>query len=182
MLNLSHKKLLTYDSTLGQIVLTGFTNDFTHSPDNLYYIKSDNKRLTDLQGTYIKLEPLIFYYKNDQGRTWRAFTVTEAGKIKADSVIMVRFKIVGVYHSLERLNSKSKLKGFARVIDDNNYFSAIPLINELIHWDNGVLVSSEHRLTTVYGGNWDKVKIDLEVSYNTTERVKMTGGAGHIHL
>lgn len=182
MLDLSHKKLLTYDSTLGHIVLYGFTGDFTNSPDNLYYLKADNPRLTDIQGTYIKLQPLIFYYETDQGRAWRAFTAADAGKIKASSVIMVRFKIVGIYHSLERLNSKSKLKGFSRVIDDNNYFSAIPLINELVHWDNGVLVSSEHRLTTVYGDSWDNFNISLAVSYDGTKRVKMTGGAGHIHL
>ena len=182
MIDLSSKKLLTYDSTLGQIVLYGFINDFQHSTDNLYYIKLDNPRLTDLRGTYIKLKPIVFYYRTEQGKKWQVSTIKETAKINAKDVVMVRFKIVGVYHSLKALMSKSKLKGFSRVIDDNNYFSAIPLINELVHWDNGVIVSSEHTLTTHYFNEWDSFRIVRSIRYNGKPSIKMTGGAGHIEL
>lgn len=182
MIDLSSKKILTYDSTLSQLVLFGFNKDFIHSEDDFFYYKSDNPRLTDIKGTYIKLVPIAYYFETEQGKKWTAFKVENKTQIKASSVLMVRFKIVGIYYSIEKLKSKSKLKGFSRVIDDNNYFSQIPLINELVHWDNGVLVSSVHSIKTRFGDEWDKLKLNLTVSYNGETREKMTGGAGHVHL
>lgn len=66
--------------------------------------------------------------------------------LSTKALLYIRFKIVGAYYSFEKLNSKSKLKGFGRVIDDNNYFSRIPLVNELTHWDNGVIITPNYQM------------------------------------
>ena len=202
MKELSQTKLLSYDSTLNMLTLHGFNGAFPISSDGLYYFRKDTDRLQGLSGLYLKLKPIRFYYATNQGIKWVVYSVENLQEINPKSIIFATFKIIGTYYSLEKLNSKSKLKGFSRVIDDNEYFSKIPLINQLTHFDNGILYSSGYILETSYDQerqaypvnfpdhviirelqkNWDKFKLSFYVNEREKPIIKMTGGKGHEKL
>ena len=199
MEELSESKLLSYDSTLNIMTLHGFNGAFPVSSNGLYYYRKETDRLQDLSGLYLKLQPVRFYYAANQGIKWAVYSVENLQEIDPQSIIFATFKIVGTYYSLEKLNSKSKLKGFSRVIDDNEYFSKIPLINQLTHFDNGILYSSDYIIETIYNlerqpypvhfpdhvkildlqKNWDKFDLDILVNELENHVVKMSGGEGH---
>ena len=199
MKELSQTKLLSYDSTLNSLTLHGFNGAFPVSSDGLYYFRKETDRLQGLSGLYLKLQPVRFYYATNQGLKWTVYSVDSLQDIEPKSVIFATFKIIGTYYSLEKLNSKSKLKGFSRVIDDNEYFSKIPLINQLTHFDNGILYSSDYMFETSYDQerqsypvnfpdhvkildlqkNWDKFDLDILVNELENHVVKMAGGEGH---
>ena len=199
MKELSQVKILSYDSTLNILTLHGFNGTFTVSPDGLYYFRKETNRLQDLSGLYLKLQPIRFYYATNQGIKWAVHSVENLQEIDPKSIIFATFKIIGTYYSLEKLNSKSKLKGFSRVIDDNEYFSKIPLINQLTHFDNGILYSSDYTVETSYDQerqsypvnfpdrviirelqkNWDKFKLNFSENEREKPIIKMTGGKGH---
>ena len=202
MKELSQSKLLSYDSTLNMLTLHGFNGAFQVSPDGLYYFRKETDRLQGLTGLYLKLQPVRFCYATNQGLKWSVYSVDRLHGIDPKSVIFATFKIIGTYYSLEKLNSKSKLKGFSRVIDDNEYFSNIPLINQLTHFDNGILYSSDYMVETSYDQErqayhvnfpdhvkmldlqkyWDKFDLDILVNELENHVVKMAGGKGHIDL
>ena len=199
MEELSHIKILSYDSTLNILTLHGFNGTFTVSSDGLYYFRKETDRLKGLSGLYLKLQPVRFYYATNQGVEWQVYSVDNLQDIDPVSIVFATFKIIGTYYSLEKLNSKSKLKGFSRVIDDNEYFSNIPLINQLTHFDNGILYSSDYMIETSYDKeqqaypvhfpdhvkildlqkNWDKFDIDILVNELENHIIKMAGGEGH---
>ena len=199
MKELSQTKLLSYDSTLNTMTLHGFNGAFPVSTDGLYYFRKETDRLQGLSGLYLKLQPVRFYYATNQGLKWSVYSVEKLEDINPTSIVFATFKIIGTYYSLEKLNSKSKLKGFSRVIDDNDYFSNIPLINQLTHFDNGILYSSDYMLKTSYDQerqaylvnfpdhvkmidlqkNWDKFDLDILVNKLENHIVKMAGGEGH---
>ena len=199
MKELSQTKLLSYDSTLNIMTLHGFNGAFPVSSDGLYYYRKETDRLQDLSGLYLKLQPVRFYYATNQGIKWAVYSVENLQEIDPKSIIFATFKIIGTYYSLEKLNSKSKLKGFSRIIDDNEYFSKIPLINQLTHFDNGILYSSDYMVETSYDQerqaylvnfpdrviirelqkNWDKFKLSFSVNEREKPIIKMTGGKGH---
>ena len=198
MKELSQSKLLSYDSTLNMLTLHGFNGAFPVSSDGLYYRK-ETDRLQDLSGLYLKLQPVRFYYATNQGIKWAVYSVENLQEIDPKSIIFATFKIIGTYYSIEKLNSKSKLKGFSRVIDDNEYFSKIPLINQLTHFDNGILYSSDYIVETIYNLErqaypvhfpdhvkmldlqkyWDKFDLNIFVNEREKHIIKMTGGKGH---
>ena len=202
MKELSQTKLLSYDSTLNILTLHGFNGAFPVSSDGLYYFRKETDRLQGLSGLYLKLQPIRFYYATNQGVKWAVYSVENLQEIDSQSIIFATFKIIGTYYSLEKLNSKSKLKGFSRVIEDNEYFSNIPLINQLTHFDNGILYSSDYMVETSYDQerqaypvnfpdrvkmldlqkNWDKFKLDISVNELENHIIKMAGGEGHIDL
>ena len=202
MEELSQAKLLSYDSTLNSLTLHGFNGAFPVSSDVLYYFRKETDRLQGLSGLYLKLQPVRFYYATNQGLKWTVYSVDSLQEIDPKSIIFATFKIIGTYYRLEKLNSKSKLKGFSRVIDDNEYFSSIPLINQLTHFDNGVLYSSDYMIETSYDlerqaypvhfpdrvkildlqKNWDKFDLDILVNELENHVVKMAGGKGHNDL
>lgn len=202
MQELSHSNLLSYDSTLNLITLYGFNGAFPFSSDGLYYFRKETDRLQGLTGLYLKLDPIRFYYATNQGLKWAVYSVDNLQAINPTSVIFATFKIVGTYYRLESLNRKSKLKGFSRVIDDNEYFSNIPLINQITHFDNGILYSSDYIVASIYDQerqaysvhfpnhvktldlqkNWDKFKLEISVDELENPVLKMTGGKGHHHL
>ena len=202
MKELSQVKILSYDSTLNILTLHGFNGAFTVSSDGLYYFRKETDRLQELSGLYLKLQPIRIYYATNQVLKWSVYSVDSLQDIDPKSVIFATFKIIGTYYSLEKLNSKSKLKGFSRVIDDNDYFSKIPLINQLTHFDNGILYSSDYMLETSYDQerqaypvnfpdrviirelqkNWDKFKLNFSVNEREKPILKMTGGKGHENL
>lgn len=158
MKDLSSAKILKYDSMLEEITLFSF-QDFAYADDGLYYIHMTSRRLGDLSKLWIKLKPISYHYESIEDQTFWTIRKSYQPLQSIKALLFIRFKIVGAYYSFERLNSKSKLKGFARVIDDNNYFSRIPLVNEVVHWDNGVIVTPNYQMN-ITGLKETRVEVD----------------------
>ena len=183
---------------LEELTLMSFPS-FILSDDQLYYFQSSSNRLGQLRNLYLKLEPISWHYQSHEGKKWTIETLYNQPRVLPKALVFIRFKIIGAYYSLEKLFSKSKLKGFSRVIDDNEYFSSIPLINQLTHFDNGIIYSSKYMLKTSYNlerqaypvhfpdhvkmldlqKNWDKFDLDILVNELENHVVKMAGGEGH---
>lgn len=194
MKDLSNAKILKYDSMLEEITLFSF-QDFAYSDDGLYYIQSNSRRLGDLSKLWIKLKPISYHYESIENETFWTIRKSYQPLQSFKALLFIRFKIVGAYYSFERLTSKSKLKGFARVIDDNNYFSRIPLVNEVVHWDNGVIVTPNYQMAInglkesrveVDGQqlleDWATFKINVTNDRKGVPRTVMTAERGHEHL
>lgn len=166
-LTIANENLVSYDKYLAQLLIK-VPQDFQPEPDELYYFKVSNPRYGKrLKNLYVKARAVLYYYADaSTAERWgitstrskvvnkQLTTVTTSGD-DLNCLCFIRFKVLGVYYSKEKLLSKSKLKGFGRVIDDNEYFSRIPIINELTHWDNGVLTSNNFKFTTKYEKPWD---------------------------
>lgn len=194
MKDLSSAKILKYDSMLEEITLFSF-QDFAYSDDGLYYIHVTSKRLGDLSKLWIKLKPISYHYESIENETFWTIRKSYQPLQSTKALLSIRFKIVGAYYSFEKLNSKSKLKGFGRVIDDNNYFSRIPLVNEVVHWDNGVIVTPNYQMNVtglqerrveVDGQqlleDWATFKINVSNDRKGVPRTIMTAERGHEHL
>lgn len=194
MKDLSSAKILKYDSMLEEITLFSF-QDIAYSEDGLYYIQSNSRRLGDLAKLWIKLKPISYHYESIENETFWTIRKSYQPLQSLKALLFIRFKIVGAYYSFERLTSKSKLKGFARVIDDNNYFSRIPLVNEVVHWDNGVIVTPNYQMAInglketrveVDGQqlleDWATFKINVSNDRKGVPRTIMTAERGHEHL
>lgn len=194
MKDLSNAKILKYDSMLEEITLFSF-QDFAYSEDGLYYIKSASKRLGDLSKLWLKLKPISYHFESIEDETFWTIRKSYKPLLSTKALLYIRFKIVGAYYSFEKLNSKSKLKGFGRVIDDNNYFSRIPLVNELTHWDNGVIITPNYQMAlsgfkdgrvTINGqqflDDWATFHINVTNDRKGVQRTIMTAERGHEHL
>ena len=194
MKDLSNAKILKYDSMLEEITLFSF-QDFTYAEDGLYYIKSASKRLGDLSKLWLKLKPISYHFESIEDETFWTIRKIYKPLLSTKALLYIRFKIVGAYYSFEKLNSKSKLKGFGRVIDDNNYFSRIPLVNELTHWDNGVIITPNYQMAlsgfkdgrvTIHGqqflGDWATFDIHVTNDRKGVQRTIMTAERGHEQL
>lgn len=194
MKDLSSAKILKYDSMLEEITLFSF-QDFAYSDDGLYYIQSNSRRLGDLAKLWIKLKPISYHYESIENETFWTIRKSYQPLQSIKALLFIRFKIVGAYYSFERLTSKSKLKGFGRVIDDNNYFSRIPLVNEVVHWDNGVIVTPNYQMNItglkenrveVDGQqlleDWATFKINVTNDRKGVPRTVMTAERGHENL
>lgn len=194
MKDLSNAKILKYDSMLEEITLFSF-QAFAYSDDGLYYIQSNSRRLGDLAKLWIKLKPISYHYESIENETFWTIRKSYQPLQSLKALLFIRFKIVGAYYSFERLTSKSKLKGFARVIDDNNYFSRIPLVNEVVHWDNGVIVTPNYQMAInglketrveVDGQqlleDWATFKINVTNDRKGVPRTIMTAERGHENL
>lgn len=194
MKDLSNAKILKYDSMLEEITLFSF-QDFSYSDDGLYYIQSNSRRLGDLAKLWIKLKPISYHYESIENETFWTIRKSYQPLQSIKALLFIRFKIVGAYYSFERLTSKSKLKGFARVIDDNNYFSRIPLVNEVVHWDNGVIVTPNYQMNVtglqekrveIDGQqlleDWATFKINVTNDRKGVSRTVMTAERGHENL
>lgn len=194
MKDLSNAKILKYDSMLEEITLFSF-QDFAYSDDGLYYIHVTSKRLGDLSKLWIKLKPISYHYESIEDQTFWNVRKSYQPLQSIKALLFIRFKIVGTYYSFEKLTSKSKLKGFGRVIDDNNYFSRIPLVNEVVHWDNGVIVTPNYQMNVtglqerrveIDGQQllegWATFKINVSNDRKGVPRTVMTAERGHEHL
>lgn len=179
---------------LEEITLFNF-QDFAYAEDGLYFIKSASKRLGDLSKLWLKLKPIRYHFESIEDETFWTIRKSYKPLLSTKALLYIRFKIVGAYYSFEKLNSKSKLKGFGRVIDDNNYFSRIPLVNELTHWDNGVIVTPNYQMAlsgfkdgqvTINGqqflDDWATFKIKVDNDRKGVQRTIMTAERGHEHL
>lgn len=166
-LTIANENLVSYDKYLAQLLIK-VPQDFTPEPDELYYFKATNPRYGKrLKNLYVKARAVLYYYADKStAEHWgitstrskvvnKPFTAVTTSGDELNCLCFIRFKVLGVYYSKDKLLSKSKLKGFGRVIDDNEYFSRIPIINELTHWDNGVLTSNNFKFTTKYAKPWD---------------------------
>lgn len=194
MKDLSNAKILKYDSMLEEITLFDF-QDFAYAEDGLYYIHVTSKRLGDLSKLWLKLKPISYHFESIEDETFWTIRKSYKPLLSTKAFLYIRFKIVGAYYSFEKLNSKSKLKGFGRVIDDNNYFSRIPLVNELTHWDNGVIVTPNYQMAlsgfkdgrVIINGqpfldDWASFKINVTNDRKGVPRTIMTAERGHEHL
>lgn len=194
MKDLSNAKILKYDSMLEEITLFSF-QDFTYAEDGLYFIKSASKRLGDLSKLWLKLKPISYHFESIEDETFWTIRKSYKPLLSTKALLYIRFKIVDAYYSFEKLNSKSKLKGFGRVVDDNNYFSRIPLVNELTHWDNGVIVTPNYQMAlsgfkdgrVIINGqqfldDWATFDINVTNDRKGVQRIIMTAERGHEHL
>lgn len=194
MKDLSSAKILKYDSMLEEIALFNFQG-FEFDTEDIYYIHVTSKRLGNLSKLWLKLKPISYHFESLEDDTIWSIRKTFKRPASLKALSHIRFKIVGSYYSFERLNSKSKLKGFGRVIDDNNYFSRIPLVNELTHWDNGVIVTPNYQMSIqqlkdnrvlIDGQNlladWSTFKIGVTNDRKGTSRTIMTAERGHENL
>ena len=179
---------------LEEITLFSF-QDFAYSDDGLYYIQSNSRRLGDLAKLWIKLKPISYHYESIENETFWAIRKSYQPLQSTKALLFIRFKIVGAYYSFEKLTNKSKLKGFGRVIDDNNYFSRIPLVNEVVHWDNGVIVTPNYQMAInglkesrveIDGQqlleDWATFKINVTNDRKGVPRTVMTAERGHENL
>lgn len=166
-LTIANDNLVSYDKYLAQLLIK-VPQDFAPESDELYYFKATNPRYGKrVKNLYIKVRAVMYYYADKStAERWcisssrsavvnKPITAVTTSGRDLDCLCFIRFKILGVYYSKDKLLSKSKLKGFGRVIDDNEYFSRIPIINELTHWDNGVLTSNNFKFKTNYDKPWD---------------------------
>lgn len=194
MKDLSNAKILKYDSMLEEITLFNF-QDFVYAEDGLYYTHVTSKRLGDLSKLWLKLKPISYHFESIEDETFWTIRKSYKPLLSTKTLLYIRFKIVGAYYSFEKLNSKSKLKGFGRVIDDNNYFSRIPLVNELTHWDNGVIVTPNYQMalsglkdrrvevhSQAFLDDWASFKINVTNDRKGVPRTIMTAERGHEHL
>ena len=166
-LTIANDNLVSYDKYLAQLLIK-VPQDFQPESDELYYFKVSNPRYGKrLKNLYVKARAVLYYYADaSTAEFWgikstrskvvnKPFTAVTTSGDDLNCLCFIRFKVLGVYYSKDKLLSKSKLKGFGRVIDDNEYFSRIPIINELTHWDNGVLTSNNFKFKTNYEKPWD---------------------------
>ena len=168
---------------------------FEFDPEDTYYIHVTSKRLGNLSKLWLKLKPISYHFESlEDGAIW-SIRNTLKRQISLKALSHIRFNIIGGYYSYEKLTSKSKLKGFGRVIDDNNYFSRIPLVNELTHWDNGVIVTPNYQMNIqqlkenrvlIDGQNlladWSSFKINVTNDNKGVPRTVMTAERGHEKL
>ena len=194
MKDLSGAKILKYDSMLEEITLFSF-QDFAYADDGFYYIHVTSKRLGDLSKLWIKLKPISYHFESIENETFWTIRKSYQPLQSTKALLYIRFKIIGVYYSFEKLTSKSKLKGFGRVIDDNSYFSRIPLVNEVVHWDNGVIITPNYQMTITdlkekriekdgqqLLEDWSTFNIKVENDNKGVQRTVMTAERGHEHL
>lgn len=194
MKDLSSAKILKYDSMLEEITLFSF-QDFSYSDDGLYYTHVTSKRLGDLSKLWIKLKPISYHFESIENETFWTIRKSYQPLQSTKALLYIRFKIIGAYYSFEKLTSKSKLKGFGRVIDDNSYFSRIPLVNEVVHWDNGVIITPNYQMTITdlkekriekdgqqLLEDWATFNIKVENDNKVVQRTVMTTERGHEHL
>lgn len=218
-LTIANDNLVSYDKHLAQLLIK-VPQDFTPEPDELYYFKVTNPRYGKrLKNLYVKARAVLYYYADKSTAERWGITSTRSKVVNKpltsvttsgddlNCLCFIRFKVLGVYYSKDKLLSKSKLKGFGRVIDDNEYFSRIPIINELTHWDNGVLTSNNFKFTTKYKRpweeigviwydnrglrkpgwvhylkDWDKFQLSATNNRDGEKRISLVGGKGHEKL
>lgn len=194
MKDLSSARILKYDSMLEEITLFSF-QDFAYADDGLYYIHVTSKRLGGLSKLWIKLKPISYHFESIENETFWTIRKSYQPLQSTKALLYIRFKIIGAYYSFEKLTSKSKLKGFGRVIDDNSYFSRIPLVNEVVHWDNGVIITPNYQMTITdlkekriekdgqqLLEDWATFNIKVENDNKGVQRTVMTAERGHENL
>ena len=86
------------------------------------------------------------------------------GQEQSEFSTVFTFCVLNVVGTKEEVTSNSKLRGFRRLYNDNEFFSHIPTINHITHWDNGIISNSI-----------------VEVDYKLNENVEEWGKFGVYH-
>lgn len=194
MREIKNPKIFMYNTMDETIYIYGLSN-FQFSEDDTYFIHVDNKRLKRLNKRYIKLKPLMYLYQEISDNPWAINKLPYKKGVFPNFLVAIKFQIISTHYSLSKVTSLSRLKGFSRVIDDNRYFARIPLVNEIDHIDNGILIGITHSLT--YDLPQDYIELedgravledwtvkDIVIKqYFTDQRTKIFSGEdGHTHL
>lgn len=141
-------------------------------PYNLYYFQVTQ----DVFPKYMKGKWVVFrlyrvFPSSDSDVVNSEYWIPKTGGEITEYTALYWCYIVGVFGSEEEILSNSKLKGFRKVIDDNRYFDRIPQVNEVTHWDNGII--SNTLLKVDYDipddpEQWDKFKLSFETVIDRT--------------
>ena len=142
-------------------------------PGNLYYFKV---KQDDIFPNYMKNKYVVFrlyrvFPSSDSEVTNSTVWLPKTNGDVTQYTALYWCYIVGVYDTEEEITSKSKLRGFRKVIDDNRYFDRIPQINEVTHWDNGIisntLVKVDYNIIDD-PEQWDKFTLSHETIVDRT--------------
>lgn len=194
MREIINPKIFMYNTMDETIYIHGLSN-FVFSEDDLYFIHVDNKRLKRLNKRYIKLKPLMYLYEEISTNPWAIRKLPYKKGVRPNFLVAIKFQIISTHYSLPKVTSPSRLKGFSRVIDDNRYFARIPLVNEIDHIDNGILIGLSHTVDyelpkdyiIMEDGrsllkDWTAHNITIK-QYFTDQHTKIFSGEdGHTHL
>lgn len=118
--------------------------------NQLYYFKNNSDYIfpKEFNGKYIlcRLYRVFPSDLSDMGNPWIPMTGGEPTQYTCN----YWFYVIDKYDTITDMqNSKGEfekvryLHGFNDVVNDNKYFSKIPEINELEHWDNGIISNSK---------------------------------------
>ncbi len=181
-IKLENLKIITYIDYLNRLV------SIIIPPEPLqfntkYYFYSETSRLPDeLNKRFIEVELINVFpsSESDLGNPWYPAT----GGNVTNYTCIYYFRITKVRDTENEILENSSLHGFRAVIDDNKYFDKIPQINELWHFDNGVISHMKVTVDSDYPNNisgWDDIHINhnTEISENTAI-IKMLK-EGHEH-
>lgn len=169
---------IAYIDYLNRVVLSGCGKI---ECGKLYYFKNTSKNIfpSTMKNKYLLLRlDNVFPSSLDILDTNRGVNVTDFSSV-------YYFHIIGVYDNEEKLLSNSRLHGFRKNIDDNKYFSAIPLINEITHLDNYIITNSKLTMgfeTSVLVNAWDDFEITHKTEIDKNFEVENSYDKHHNHL
>lgn len=86
----------------------------------------------------------------------------KAGGDQTSTTALYEFYLAGVFDTEADLLAATDLHGFENVVNDNQYISRPPLVNEYIHFDNGIISNSMVKLQhylNVDNEKWDQFEI-----------------------
>lgn len=159
--DLSSLKLISYNSIREELTL--MLNKVSSYPNgNSYAFKSDSNLLQKhVKNFWLRLEPVYFYFKEVKGQIWKV----RKSRTKVETSVYGVFRITKRRRTLEDLKSNSRLTKFYGVVADDDYFSAIPEVNDIAHWDNGIVYAGNIRMWSDATRNEQVTKSNY---YNTT--------------
>lgn len=142
-------------------------------PYNLYYFKVNQENVfpSYLKGKYIVFRMYRVFPSSDSDVENSEYWIPKTGGNVTEYTALYWCYIIGVYDSIEEIESGSKLFGFRKVIDDNRYFDRIPQVNEVTHWDNGIISNTLVRVDYDIIDDpeqWDKFKLSHETVIDRT--------------
>lgn len=131
------------------------------------------------QNTQVNIFPKIWNKRWIMGRLIRCFPSStskldstwlssDAGS-QTEYTGMYEFHFLNAFDYENELLEKTVLHGFRDVVNDNRYVDKIPLVNEIIHHDNGIISHSQVTLKHYLNedvNKWDEFKITHETDIN----------------
>lgn len=134
---------------------------------DLYYFKVNQD---DIFPKYMKNKWVVFrlyrvYPSSDSDVENSEYWIPKTGGQVTQYTGLYWCYIVSVFNTEEEILSNSKIRGFRKVIDDNRYFDRIPQVNEVTHWDNGIISNTLVRVDYDIKDDpeeWDKFKLSFD--------------------
>lgn len=139
------------------------------SQHNRFYLEAPSEVVEEfgyLKGYYFILEYVASYGLKELN----PFNFSKSKEIKKPYYHY--FKVVDFTRNFNKIRRKSKLKGFERVLDDNEYYDRIPLINEIERYENSILVNDTVKVLFKKGNDWHNFKITHKIVSRETKEVK----------